>query len=179
MTSCNNGQECLNQPFRVELPYPVIKAQKQNSFYGCLLYEDYAGEGSEFTATASYMHHSIVTASMNEEISCLLRQIGIAEMTHISMLGKLLTTLGCSPKFQTNTDGKQADWNASCLTYNTSLKTILAGLINGEEAAIEQYQDHIKKINDCYVTAVLERIVLDEQLHYSTLKYYYDKYIIC
>ncbi|MDO5519087.1 MAG: ferritin family protein [bacterium] len=177
MSFCNNGPECLNQPFCVDLPYPPIKVQKQNSYYGCLVYEDYAGEGSELTASSMYLYHSIVTASMNEEISCLLKRIGIAELTHIAMLGKLLNALGCSPKFQTITDGNQTDWNASCLSYNASLKSILLAFIKGEEAAIGQYQDHINKINDPCINAVLERIVLDEQLHYSTLQYYYDKCI--
>ena len=43
-------------------------------------------------------------------------------------------------------------------------KMILAG-IESEKAAIHQYEMHINMINDCDVTAVLKRIIKDEEYH--------------
>lgn len=169
--SCSSGPYCVN------LPYPASnKVQRQNTYYASILAEDYAGPGSEMTATNSYMYHHFITTTCNEDVSCILARIAICEMTHLTMLGKLICALGSSPKFQTYGDNKSISWSAENLNYECSIKDILTSSIKGEQAAIKQYKEHIKQINDPYVQAVIARILLDEELHLATLTYYHDKY---
>lgn len=167
---------CSNTPYCVELPYPsATKVQKSNTYYASILAEDYAGAKSEMTAMTSYMYSSLLTSSYNEEVSCILRRIGVAEMTHISLLGKLICALGCPPKFMSFSNNDCTNWDASYLCYDSNLKDILKNAILSERGAVTQYKEHRKLINDSYVQAVLDRIILDEELHESTLSYYYDK----
>ena len=47
---------------------------------------------------------------------------------------------------------------------------IIAAGIESEQAAIQQYQAHIRMIGDEYVNAVLKRIIMDEEYHIMLLQ---------
>ena len=47
---------------------------------------------------------------------------------------------------------------------------MIAADIEAEKGAIEQYRMHMKMMNDCYVNAVLARIIKDEEYHIMLLR---------
>ena len=51
-----------------------------------------------------------------------------------------------------------------------SEKEMLLSSIESEKEAIQQYQMHVKRMDDAYVKAVLVRIVQDEEYHIMMLQ---------
>lgn len=56
-------------------------------------------------------------------------------------------------------------WNSNDVYYDADLKTILEIDIESEKRAIHDYQMLLTVINDCYIKELIERIILDEQIH--------------
>ena len=67
-------------------------------------------------------------------------------------------------------DGRQKMWTPEYLSIPENAMKMLFADIESEKAAINQYQMHMKMINDSYVNAVLARIIKDEQYHIMLLQ---------
>lgn len=148
------------------LPYPDIKVEKENIEYAKLLMYPYASMVSEDTATHLYMYQSFI---LDDNIGKILENIAIVEMHHLEMLAKTINLLGLKPEYKSN----DIPWTSNYVNYNTNLKDILKINIEAETLAIKNYQNLIKVINDKYIKKMLERIIVDEEIH---LKIFNDLY---
>lgn len=170
------------------LPFPPIKVSAPNKYYAEILMEDYAGVVSEFTAISQYSYHHFVSFA-NEAVAEMLENIAIVEMRHLEILAELIIKLGGVPAFRSGDIVRKASspffpgaryhprwWNGSFVEYGRSLRSRLRLDLKSELAAIEAYQNHIKMIDDDFVNAVLERIILDEQVHVDLFKAAIEKY---
>lgn len=148
------------------LPYPDIKVEKENIEYAKLLMYPYASMVSEDTATHLYMYQSFI---LDNNIGKILENIAIVEMHHLEMLAKTINLLGLKPEYKSN----DIPWTSNYVNYTTNLKDILKINIEAETLAIKNYQNLIKVINDKYIKKMLERIIIDEEIH---LKIFNDLY---
>lgn len=152
--------------YKSNLPYPDIKVEKENIEYAKLLMYPYASMISEDTATHLYMYQSFI---LDNNIGKILENIAIVEMHHLEMLAKTINLLGLKPEYKSN----DIPWTSNYVNYNTNLKDILKINIEAETLAIKNYQNLIKVINDKYIRKMLERIIVDEEIH---LKIFNDLY---
>ena len=152
--------------YKSNLPYPDIKVEKENIEYAKLLMYPYASMISEDTATHLYMYQSFI---LDNNIGKILENIAIVEMHHLEMLAKTINLLGLKPEYKSN----DIPWTSNYVNYNTNLKDILKINIEAETLAIKNYQNLIKVINDKYIKKMLERIIVDEEIH---LKIFNDLY---
>lgn len=152
--------------YKSNLPYPDIKVEKENIEYAKLLMYPYASMISEDTATHLYMYQSFI---LDDNIGKILENIAIVEMHHLEMLAKTINLLGLKPEYKSN----DIPWTSNYVNYNTNLKDILKINIEAETLAIKNYQNLIKVINDKYIRKMLERIIVDEEIH---LKIFNDLY---
>ena len=152
--------------YKSNLPYPDIKVEKENIEYAKLLMYPYASMVSEDTATHLYMYQSFI---LDNNIGKILENIAIVEMHHLEMLAKTINLLGLKPEYKSN----DIPWTSNYVNYNTNLKDILKINIEAETLAIKNYQNLIKVINDKYIKKMLERIIVDEEIH---LKIFNDLY---
>lgn len=152
--------------YKSNLPYPDIKVEKENIEYAKLLMYPYASMISEDTATHLYMYQSFI---LDDNIGKILENIAIVEMHHLEMLAKTINLLGLKPEYKSN----DIPWTSNYVNYNTNLKDILKINIEAETLAIKNYQNLIKVINDKYIKKMLERIIVDEEIH---LKIFNDLY---
>ena len=152
--------------YKSNLPYPDIKVEKENIEYAKLLMYPYASMISEDTATHLYMYQSFI---LDDNICKILENIAIVEMNHLEMLAKTINLLGLKPEYKSN----DIPWTSNYINYNTNLKDILKINIEAETLAIKNYQNLIKVINDKYIKKMLERIIVDEEIH---LKIFNDLY---
>jgi bacterioferritin len=92
-------------------------------------------------------------------------------MIHLQKLGELIFLLGgniCfTAKYQ---NGKERMWTPQYLSTPDNAKEMLLMDIKSEKEAINQYKMHMKMIKDDYVTAVLARIIKDEEYHIMILQ---------
>ena len=152
--------------YKSNLPYPDIKVEIENIEYAKLLMYPYASMISEDTATHLYMYQSFI---LDDNIGKILENIAIVEMHHLEMLAKTINLLGLKPEYKSN----DIPWTSNYVNYNTNLKDILKINIEAETLAIKNYQNLIKVINDKYIKKMLERIIVDEEIH---LKIFNDLY---
>ena len=91
----------------------------------------------------------------------------MTEMRHHKLLGDLIVSLGGVPYYN-NSQG--VNFNIRCVCDSTNLKQMLLRDIQDEENAILDYNYAKSKIDNASIQALLERIVLDEQVHKKTLE---------
>ena len=86
-------------------------------------------------------------------------------MHHLEIFGKLAYMLGEDPRMWTQHGCKKAYWTPGYNQYPVHFPEMMRNVIAGENAAIKKYQYQASYIKDPNITALLERIILDEQLH--------------
>ena len=157
--------------YKVDKPYPKVEIDSYNKYYASLLMDDYASIDSEYTAISQYVFGHILAG--DQEVADTFLGIGIVEMTHLDMLGDVILDLGVYPKFRSG-DGEV--WNSNFVPYGNSTRERLELAIKAEYGAIAQYREHICKIKDKEIDALLERIILDEELHIKIFKKLLEQY---
>lgn len=159
------------RPIMVDLPYPPTQVEGQNPAYANLLSIDYCGAVSEMSAITQYINNENRLSCERCPIAKTLLGIAMAEMIHLQRLGELICLLGGSIDFAAKQgNGKQRMWTPEYLKLPDKLPNMLAADIESEQAAIRQYQMHMKMMNDKYVNAVLARIIKDEEYHIMLLQ---------
>ena len=153
------------------LPYPLTQVREKNQAYANLISIDYCGAVSEMSSTTQYINHENRLSCDRCPLAKTILGIAMAEMIHLQKLGELIFLLGGNINFiARHRDGRQIMWTPQYLNLRENAKEMLAANIEGERAAIEQYQMHIKIINDDCVNAVLARIIQDEEYHIMVLR---------
>lgn len=158
-------------PLMLPFPYPPVKVQEQNQFYANLLTVDYCGAVSELTAIAQYIHgESCVCCNYCTEAKTLI-SIAVAEMIHLQKLAELIMLLGNGIDFTIPTrSGRAQMWTPEYVNLVNAMPGIISSNIAAERAAIDQYEQHMRLIEDGCVNAVLARIVQDEEYHIMLLQ---------
>lgn len=156
--------------YHVDEPYPEIKVERKNPYYAEILMDDYAGLISEFSAISQYLYHSLDLGKSNEYLSNMWLNISFVEMHHLDILGQLITLLGGKPKFKGSLSSLGQYWNGDFVYYGNNICDQLKNDLESEYKAIYNYKSHIKIIDDEYIRTILERIILDEEVHIKLFK---------
>lgn len=171
MPLTNNCNMAGIRPAMLDLPYPPIQARCRNQEYADLLTWDYCGSVSELSAITQYINNENRLCLENCTLARTLLGIAMAEMMHLQKLGELIGLLGGEVGFSAaQPGGKRQMWTPACLDLPQGTEKMLCADIEAEKAAIAQYKDHMRKIGDPYVNAVLRRIIRDEEYHIMLLQ---------
>lgn len=157
-------------------PYPEIKVLGPNKYYAELLMDDYAGVSSEFTSVNQYLYHNFDLDETHGELSEMWINISITEMLHMEILAKTIRLLGGNPVYRGSTSSCGAYWNGGFVCYGNSICNRLKLDLHLEHVAINNYYKDISLIEDPYIKAILNRIILDEKLHVSLFEKAIEKY---
>ncbi len=148
-------------------PFPSIENLVPNKQEARSLMDDYAGIVSETTASIQYMYQHYIVYETEPEIAEILEEIAISEMVHHEKLGKAIFMLGGDPIIA----GTRGYWNGSVINYAKCTKTFLKNNIASEKLAIRNYKYTLTKITQESLKALIERIILDEQVHIETFTF--------
>jgi bacterioferritin len=125
-----------------------------------LLNKDLEGEHG---AIIQYLSHAYAIGE--GEMSCEIEAIAREEMRHLDFLAETIVELGGTPSLvrgKMRTDGKIVpDW-----MHNNVLL---------EEDATNQYEEHIKLIDDPKIRRLLKRILSDEISHRGDFEHFVEK----
>ncbi len=146
-----------------DLPYPEIEVE-QNVAESKLLMPVYSGSASELTAVLTYSFQRYVSPKY-PEITTALKGIAITEMHHHELLGETIYALGGYPVM-----GARTYWNGSLVNYTLDPRKYLRQNIVAEETAILNYERTILNLTTDSVKMLLERIILDEEVHIKIFK---------
>ncbi len=146
-----------------ELPYPEVEPA-ENLADSKLLMPNYGGPAGELTAMTTYCFQNYITQK-NKELADALIGIAKCEMHHHELLGETIFKLGGYPVM-----GGRTYWNGSFANYTLDPKKYLQQNIVGEETAILNYERTVLNLKTESVKLLLERIILDEELHIKIFK---------
>lgn len=153
-------------------PYPAIQISTSNLTYAQLLSTPFSSAKSELTTITQYIYFNWVLEQSSDEISHLFLQIAKVEMHHLNLLGQLITALGGNPVYRSYPYNRPTFWNSGVLQYQCHTEKALHLSIASEYAAIEDYRHLSKLIQDSTIIAVLQRIILDEEVHIQLFQQY-------
>ena len=151
-------------------PYPSIQVDGPNPHYAQMLKMSLASPKSETTSITQYVYQSWVLQSEFPEISDVMHHVAMVEMHHLDMLGRLIDCLGGTPSYSCIQRNRQIPWNGSMVFYARMVRQMMQNNILAEQDAIRQYNKQIQTIQDSNVRDVLERIILDEEVHIKIFK---------
>ena len=149
--------------YSCELPYPEVEPI-ENLADSKLLMPNYGGPAGELTAVTTYCFQNYITQK-NKELADVLIGIAKSEMHHHELLGETIYKLGGYPVM-----GGRTYWNGSFVNYTLDPKKFLQQNIMGEETAILNYERTVLNLKTESVKLLLERIILDEELHIKIFK---------
>lgn len=167
---------CLPEPY----PPPVATAPNEN--YALLVRSSFCGRESELTAVMTYFYHAVRFAECGAALSRTLLDIAICEMHHLDLLSRLLLSLGSDPRFYcalAPNDNPGGWWSAlpdTIICYAPDLGAALRADIESERAAIAEYQSAAAYIDDPGISALLLRILRDEQHHLALFEELYRRF---
>lgn len=158
------------EPSILPLPYPPIQVREENQFYANLLTLDLCSSVSELTAILQYIHGESCLCSHQCALAKTILGIAMAEMIHLQKLGEMIILLGGHIDFSYKTRTGMQMWLPSYINLASNERQIISANIEAERAAIIQYRDHMSRIEDDCVNALLERIIEDEEYHIMLLQ---------
>ena len=162
--------------YSIDLPYPKPMIEMQNVDYANLLLKDYAGAISEFTAISLYVYQHFVSEGQYNDYAELIGGVSVVEMKHLELLGETIKLEGIKPMYFDNAVPHGKLWSPMYVNYTTYINAMLKEDIKSEQKAIENYKYHITLIQDKHIIKLLERIILDEELHLKLFTQEYEKY---
>ena len=156
--------------YRSTEPYPLPQGLSRNIRYARILQCAYSAGNSELTGIHQYTYHAIAMERESPALSVALKEIAAVEFHHLHLLGQCIMQLGLLPTFGYYQGTRRARWNSGFVQYAKNPKGIIDLSIQAELQAIEYYQSATERISDEQITALLSRIIEDEQVHISVLE---------
>lgn len=159
------------KPLKVDLPYPSLDEITTDFAAARIIAPAYASVFiSESTASFQYIYHHFYFDKLKmDEYAYALESIAIAEMIHLEILGTTLLNLGVDPIYTGNPPQRNY-YNTSRVAYSRTPQKMLMDDIAGEMNAINDYQGMVRRLKNEKVSAVIQRIILDEMLHLEEFK---------
>ena len=155
----------MDLKFKADLPYPETDITEKSPFEVRLLMPAYGGSGSETTAIMTYIYQAYVLGKTYPEIATALENISMTEMHHHEILGEAIVALGGTPYI----GGNRNFWQGGFVNYTRNVSEIIKADIIGEKEAIKYYNEIADRTQMESVRKMVERIILDEEIHVATL----------
>lgn len=160
----------------VDLPYPSLAGMKPDRVLCEMLFTAYSANHSELNAILQYVYHQMFFEKLEMfDIAHVYQRIFINEMHHLHLLGQAIIKLGGDPVYIVPPPPRRTYYSAAAVSYSATPARMLLDDISGERDAIAEYNAMIEKSGKTPLAALLRRIVMDEELHYATLKELYGK----
>lgn len=163
------------KPLICDLPYPSTEYLVKDVRSGQIISFAYATLKSELTAILQYTYHHFYFNGVNDDFADTLMSIAVAEMKHLDILGEAMLKLGVDPKY-VQCPNSRTYFNTSTVSQSKIPEKMLMDDIAGELEAIATYKKMLFVLENEQVEAIIQRIVMDEELHLETLKKMLETY---
>lgn len=159
--------------FQDKAPYPPITVCAKNREYAAAMVSNIGACNSEMSAVSLYFYNSMITRESFGEVAECFHKISIVEMHHLDIFGQLTLKLGMDPRLWQCRNGKMEYWSPECNRYPDRILLLLENSLRGELDAIEKYRQQTEWIKDENIVVVLNRIIMDEELHVQIFRELY------
>lgn len=158
----------------INLPYPNIEIKEKNINYAKIIKKCYCGLNSELTLVNKYFYEKFLYNSYLKDIFSKILKV---ELEHLNILAEVLVALGDNPSFYIQKKDRLYDNNIKFPDKDITLKNLLLDNIKNEKILIKEYRNICKTIEDENIITILNRIILDEELHIKILREIYKNEI--
>lgn len=156
---------------RADAPYPEITNAEKSPKTVAVLKNQMSGADGELRAILQYFYQSSLLNEIEPEISDILEEISVTEMTHMELLSHAIVSFGGEPKYE---NGNGQFFSTNQVNYISKLKDALDANIAGEEKAISNYINAIAQVENESLKQLFARIIEDEKLHIKVFNYLKD-----
>lgn len=146
-------------------PYPPLCVERPNPDYAAEILSNIGACHSEMSTISLYIYNDTILAEQNPECAQIFHKISMVEMRHLQIFSRLSHMLGADPRLWTCSGKRPCYWSPACNRYPSKLPAIIKNACQGEQEAVLKYRCQAEHIQDAYVVDLLNRIILDEQLH--------------
>lgn len=157
------------KPLSADIPFPSIDELQPDTTAGKIISFAFATPKGELSAILQYVYHSLHLAPLHEEYAETMTAIALSEMHHLKVLGATMLKLGVNPRY-VQYPNSDCYFDTSCISQCTTPQKMIMDDIQGELTAITEYKKMLYVLKNENVAAVIQRIIIDEQLHLETLK---------
>lgn len=161
--------------FQDQAPYPPVTVCGRNAEYAAAMTDNIGACNSEMSAVSLYFYNSVIVRENFPEVAQCFHGISVVEMHHMDIYARLAFQLGADPRLWHCRNGKMVWWSPECNRYPDCILPLLENARQGELDAIDKYRKQTHWIQDKYVLANLNRIILDEELHVRIFEQLYRK----
>lgn len=151
-------------------PYPPLQIERPNPAYAAEMLSNIGACCSEMSTISLYIYNSTILSERNQEFAQVFHKISMVEMHHLNIFAQLAHMLGADPRLWTCSGKRPCYWSPACNRYPTQTDAMLKNALFGEQDAIMKYRRQAEQICDAYISDLLHRIILDEQLHVQILQ---------
>lgn len=149
----------------VNKPYPSVEQLDMNVAYGQMMLSNLGGLHSEMNAVSLYFYNHVITKQSWSKLAKVMQEISFVEMHHLEIFADMCTHLGVDPRLWDCQNDFLEYWSPGYNVYPRQMNIMLENAIKEEENTIRIYQSQIACIDEPIIQDVLNRIILDEQLH--------------
>ncbi len=167
----NNTNECH---YKVNAPYPPVRVDEPNLVYADEMLSNMGDVVSEMSDVTRYFYIAVVTKPQFCSISACFHHISIIEMHHLNIFAELALLLGADPRLWCGRT-RMRWWSPAFISYPCDIRALIAESIEAEKAAICKYTRQSNTICDRNITAILNRIILDEKRHIRIFRELYEQ----
>lgn len=146
-------------------PYPPLCIERPNPAYAVEMLSNLGACSSEMSTVSLYIYNSTILTDRNPEYAQIFHKLSMVEMHHLDIFSHLSHMLGADPRLWTCSGRRPCYWSPACNRYPMQLETLIKNSLQGEQDTILKYRHQAAQICDAHVTDLLNRIILDEQLH--------------
>lgn len=157
------------KPLSADIPFPSTENLLPDATSGKIISFAFATQKGELTAILQYVYHSLHFAPVSFEESQTLVAIALSEMHHLRVLGATMLKLCVNPRY-VQYPNSDCYFNTSFVAQSTSPQKMIMEDIHGELNAIAEYKKMLFVLKNEDVAAIIQRIIIDEELHLETLK---------
>ncbi len=151
-------------------PYPPLLIERPNSVYAAEMLSNIGACCSEMSTISLYIYNSTILSETESDYAQIFHKISVVEMHHLNIFARLAHMLGADPRLWTCSGNRPCYWSPACNRYPVHTDALLKNALRGEQEAILKYNRQAQQICDAYITDLLQRIILDEQVHVRILQ---------
>lgn len=155
--------------YQAKGPYPPVTVERKQPLYAREMMSNLGAQISEATAVSSYFYAYLVTKQTNPKLAEVFYHLNRVEQYHMELFGELTLLLGGDPRCWERRRNGLHYWSPCYGLYAKEPQAILQSFMRAERETIQKYKGQIRFIQDPGVTALLERITADEQVHFDLL----------
>lgn len=146
-------------------PYPPLCIERPNPAYAAEMLSNLGACCSEMSTVSLYIYNSTILTDRNPEYAQIFHKLGMVEMHHLNIFSHLAHMLGADPRLWTCSGKRPCYWSPACNRYPMQPEPLIRNSLQGEQDTILKYRRQAAQICDAHVVDLLNRIILDEQLH--------------